>query len=251
LSRRSWCWFITAGIPCLDRFCDFESGRRLPFILTLGSFCYELERSLMSGLFAKGFVLGFSIAAPVGPIGLLCIRRTLSDGRVAGFVSGMGAASADAFYGCVAAFGLTAVSTFLLNYQVPIRIAGGLFLLCLGLKIFFSRAAERPAALNLSASLGKAFASTAFLTLTNPATILSFIAVFAGLGLVSDTRNYVGPGLLVLGVFLGSAFWWFLLSGGVGLLSERIGPKTLLWINRCSGALIFGLGCFALIAFRR
>ena len=205
----------------------------------------------MSNLFTKGFVLGFSIAAPVGPIGLLCIRRTLSEGRVAGFVSGMGAATADAFYGCVAAFGLTAISTFLLNYQVPIRIAGGCFLLYLGAKIFFSRAAERPASLNLSASLGRAFASTAFLTLTNPATILSFIAVFAGLGLVSDTRTLAGPAWLVLGVFLGSASWWFLLSGGVGLVSERMGPKTLLWVNRCSGLLIFSLGCLAFFAFRR
>jgi len=205
----------------------------------------------MSNFLVKGFVLGFSIAAPVGPIGLLCIRRTLSDGRLAGFVSGMGAATADAAYGCIAAFGLTAVSTFLLNYQFPIRIAGGGFLLYLGIKIFLSPAAEKPASLKLSASLGKAFASTAFLTLTNPATILSFIAVFAGLGLVSETQNYQGPALLVLGVFLGSGFWWLLLSGGVGLLSERMGSRTLLWVNRCSGALIFALGCLAVAGPRR
>src|SRR6476661_6636317 len=159
---------------------------------------------------ARGLLLGFSIAAPVGPIGVLCIRRTLADGRLAGLVSGLGAATADALYGAVAGFGLTFVSTFLVSQQVWLRIVGGLFLLFLGLKTFLIKPST------VSADSGgkgllRAYASTVALTLTNPLTILSFAVVFAGLGLGSGSSDYLSAGLLVLGVFCGSALWWLLL----------------------------------------
>jgi threonine/homoserine/homoserine lactone efflux protein len=134
--------------------------------------------------FLKGLLLGFSIAAPVGPIGLLCIQRTIANGRRSGLVTGLGAATADGLYGAVAAFGLTTISGFLVGQQIWLRLIGGLFLLYLGSRTFLSKSAER-AASSIHKNLFRDYASTVFLTITNPMTILSFAAVFAGLGLAS------------------------------------------------------------------
>ena len=200
-------------------------------------------------LFFKGLVIGFSIAAPVGPIGILCIRRTLNDGRLCGFFTGMGAATADAVYGSIAAFGLTFISSFLVYQQTWLRLVGGLFLLYLGVKTFLACPPEqngenRPP----KSGLLQAYGSTFFLTLTNPMTILSFAVIFAGLGLAQTGSGFVSAGLLVLGVFSGSAFWWLLLSGGFSLLSKRINYQSLVWINRISGLIITGFGVYALFS---
>ncbi|HEX9370073.1 MAG TPA: LysE family transporter [Roseiflexaceae bacterium] len=135
-------------------------------------------------LLLRGLVVGFSIAAPVGPIGVLCIRRTLADGQVAGFVSGLGAATADAIYGSIAGFGLTFISGILVSQQGWLRLIGGLFLCYLGVKTLLARPAERPASAGGVGLVG-AYASTFFLTLTNPLTIFAFLGVFAGLGLAN------------------------------------------------------------------
>ncbi len=195
----------------------------------------------------KGLAIGFSIAAPVGPIGVLCIRRTLAEGRASGLVSGLGAATADAIYGCIAGFSLTFISNFLVSQQVWLRLIGGMFLCYLGLKTWFARPAEQ-AALAKGNGLVGAYASTFFLTLTNPMTIISFAAIFAGLGLAGTRGNYVSAGVLVLGVFIGSALWWLVLSGGVGLFREKFNPHGLQWVNRISGAIITGFGLFALLS---
>lgn len=195
----------------------------------------------------RGLLIGFSIAAPVGPIGVLCIRRTLAAGRVYGLVSGLGAATADAFYGSVAGFGLTFLSSFLIEQRFWLRLIGGLFLCYLGVRTFLAQPAEQAAAAK-STGLAGAYASTFLLTLTNPTTIFSFAAIFAGLGLASASGSYLSSGLLVLGVFLGSALWWFLLSGGVSLFRGKLGPRQLRWINRLSGALILAFGVLALIS---
>ncbi len=200
-------------------------------------------------LLVRGLVIGFSIAAPVGPIGLLCIRRTLTDGRGAGLASGLGAATADAVYGAVAGFGLSAVSSFLLAQRAWLRLIGGALLCCLGLRIFLAKPASQAASARRG-GLGGAFGSTLLLTLANPTTILSFVAVFAGLGVADRGGDYAAAGTLVLGVFTGSALWWLLLSGGVGLLRERITPRALRWVNRLSGAIITGFGLGALGALR-
>ena len=152
----------------------------------------------------RGLIIGFSIAAPVGPIGVLCIRRTLAAGRASGLVSGLGAATADAIYGCIAGFGLTFISSILISQQVWLRLIGGVFLCYLGLKTFLARPAQQAALAGGNGLVG-AYASTFFLTLTNPMTILSFAAIFAGLGVTSASGNYVSAGVLVLGVFIGSA----------------------------------------------
>ncbi len=194
----------------------------------------------------KGIIIGFSIAAPVGPIGVLCIRRTLADGRVLGLVSGLGAAAADAIYGCIAGFGLTFVSGFLIGGQAWLRIAGGVFLCFLGLRTFLSGPVEK-AASAAGRNLPGAFVSTFFLTLTNPMTILSFAGIFAGLGIAGAGGDYGAAGALVLGVFSGSALWWVLLCGGVGVLREKFTPRGMQWVNRGAGAIITAFGLLALL----
>jgi len=196
-------------------------------------------------VFLRGLLIGFSIAAPVGPIGVLCIRRTLSEGRLAGFLSGIGAASADMLYGAIAAFGLTAIQELLIGQSDWLRIVGGIFLLYLGVKTFFAKPLEKAAASARSGLFG-AYLTTFFLTITNPLTILSFIAIFAGLQLGETGGNYTSAIFMVLGVFLGSAIWWLTLSTGVSLLRNKFTPAWLTWINRLAGAIIFIFGILAL-----
>lgn len=197
-------------------------------------------------IFLRGFLIGFAIAAPVGPIGVLCIRRTLANGRLIGFLSGLGAATADMFYGAVAAFGLTAIQNILVGQQFWLHLLGGFFLLYLGLRTFLARPAEKPAATGSKSGLLSVYLSTFGLTLTNPATIISFTVVFAGI-LPSSTIVH-GPSsiALVLGVFSGSAAWWLTLSGIIGWLRERFTPAWMTWVNRLAGAVIFGFGIAAL-----
>ena len=199
--------------------------------------------------FLRGLIVGFSIAAPVGPIGILCIRRTLAEGRMSGFVSGLGAATADGLYGCIAGFGLTFISSFLINQQGWFRIVGGVFLWYLGLRAFFSKPADH---LNSEEGkwLGTAYASTFFLTLTNPVTILAFAAIFAGLGVVNESRDYASAVMLVMGVFLGSTLWWVILSSGVGLFRKRFNLQALRWVNRFSGLILMGFGVISLMGHK-
>ena len=195
----------------------------------------------------RGLVIGFSVAAPVGPIGVLCIRRSLAEGHASGFVSGLGAATADALYGCVAGFGLTFISNILIHQQIWIRLIGGLFLCALGVKTFLASPAKEGAP-SRGRGLAGAYVSTFFLTLTNPMTIFSFAAIFAGLGIVGRERNYGSAGALVLGVFMGSGLWWLILSSAVGRLWRKIDATGLSWVNRASGAILIIFGLLALLS---
>jgi threonine/homoserine/homoserine lactone efflux protein len=201
------------------------------------------------GFFIRGAALGFAIAAPVGPIGILCIRRSAEGGPRLGLATGAGAAVADALYGSVAAFGLTAVSRFLVGERFWLQLLGGLFLCYLGFKTMWSRAdrtspsAPSPTGSTLLAAAG----STFLLTLANPATMLSFVAVFAGFGL-GHIPGYSSAAALVAGVFTGSLAWWLILSQGVGLYSSRFTPGWIHGINRISGGVLVGFGVAALIA---
>ncbi len=196
-------------------------------------------------LFLRGLIIGFSIAAPVGPIGVLCIRRTLANGRASGLVTGLGAATADGMYGCVAGFGLTFISSVLIDQQMWLRLFGGLFLCYLGIKTLLSKPAEQEAKAG-GTGLLSSYASTFLLTVTNPMTIISFAAIFAGLGLANTSGSYTSALILVLGVFLGSAAWWLLLSGGVGLFRDKFDTQAMLWVNRISGVVITVFGLIAL-----
>jgi len=197
--------------------------------------------------FLRGLGLGFAIAAPVGPIGVLCIRRTLADGRLMGFVTGLGAATADATYGAIAAFGVSAVTSALVGLRLWIHLLGALFLAWLGVRTLLARPATKATASAAEpgrAGLVAAWASTVALTLTNPATIISFAAVFAGLGLVGV--GYTAAGLTVAGVFCGSALWWLLLSGVVSLLRSRFDARAMRIVNIASGLLLLGFAALSL-----
>jgi len=192
----------------------------------------------MAGILLQGLVLGFSIAAPVGPIGVLCIRRSLQNGFRSGLASGLGAASADAVYGTIAAAGLTLAADFLVQQQTWLSLAGGAFLLYLGVQTLRSPAPEMEGEAGQSSSLAGDYLSTFLLTLSNPITIFSFIALFGGMSAEADfgTSAFV----LVAGVFCGSALWWLLLSGGVSILRGRFNANVMAWVNRLAGAVILG-----------
>jgi threonine/homoserine/homoserine lactone efflux protein len=195
-------------------------------------------------LLARGFALGFTIAAAVGPISLLCIRRTLAEGRVVGLVSGLGVATADATYGAIAAFGLTAVTDLLVGGGRGLGLVGGIFLLWLGWRTFDAEPVETVVDGSARRSgLPGAYFSTLALTLTNPMTILSFAALFVGLGVTGG--DAAGAALLTAGVFLGSAGWWVVLVAAVGAFRSRLTPAGLRRVNRASGLLI---GLFAVVA---
>ncbi|WP_400247661.1 LysE family translocator [Niallia sp. JL1B1071] len=194
----------------------------------------------------KGLIIGFSIAAPVGPIGILCIRRTIEHGRFVGFVSGLGAATADGLYGLIAGLGLTLITNFLIGQQLWLHFIGSSFLCYLGIKIFFSRPSNESAEAKGNKPF-TAYISTFLLTITNPVTILSFIAIFSGLGMTNNNTIALGF-ILVLGVFLGSALWWLLLSSIAGIVANRMKIFSLIFVNRISGLILLLFGLYGLIA---
>jgi threonine/homoserine/homoserine lactone efflux protein len=194
--------------------------------------------------FIKGIAIGFAMAVPVGPIGILCIRKTLTEGRLRGLVIGLGAATADLFYASVAAFGLTFISDTLNEQKFWIRLIGGILLLFLGIKIFRSLPTD-PKFKNNNGGILRSYLTTVFLTLTNPITIFAFIAVFAALG-IGNELGYLSASLLVIGVFIGSGLWFFLLSSGTILFRNKLDLVGLRWVNRIAGILVILSGVIAL-----
>jgi threonine/homoserine/homoserine lactone efflux protein len=201
--------------------------------------------------FLKSLFIGFVIAAPVGPIGVLCARRTLMHGRRAGFYSGMGAATADAIYGFIAAFGLTFVSDLLVEHQSWLRLIGGAILVFMGVKAFRALPVKKCDLPRSARHYAGMYSSTFFLTLTNPMTIFSFAAVFAGFGLAGTKGSILDAGILVVGVFLGSALWWLFLVGIFSLYRKRFQSHELIWVNRITGVIIAGSGVLALASLVR
>jgi threonine/homoserine/homoserine lactone efflux protein len=200
----------------------------------------------MTPLFLKGLAFGFVLAASVGPMWMLCFRRTISSGALAGFVSGMGIAVADGIYGAIAAFGLTVVSSFLLAQRYWLGLLGGGFLVFLGIRALLARPAAAADATPANQGLLRAFASTLGLTLANPPTILAFAAIFAGLGLGAHA-SYAAAAIVVAGVFLGSASWWVILALVAGRLRARLGSGLLRGLNVVSGVVILGFALWQLI----
>jgi threonine/homoserine/homoserine lactone efflux protein len=197
--------------------------------------------------FLKGVAIGLSMAIPVGPIGIFCIRRILTEGRLSGLVSGLGVATADTVYACIAGLGLTFISDFLVSQQVWLRLIGGLFLCTLGLKISLTELVEEELPNGGKGLLG-AYTSMFFLTLTYPMTILIFLGIFAGLGAGNTKDNYVLIAELVLGVFTGSFLWWAILSIAIGSLRKKFRVRGLRCINRISGILIIAFGVAVLLS---
>ena len=194
----------------------------------------------LAHILLQAALVGFAIAAPVGPIGVLCIRRTLAHGRVAGLVSGLGAATADATYGGIAGFGVTFLSTLLVSQQVPIRLLGGAFLLFLGVRTFLS--VPRDPHRKPEGSLAGDYFSTLALTFSNPVTIVAFAAMFAGVGVTGQAVDYTAGAFIVSGVFAGSALWWVILSSVITAFRAAFDLRRMRWVNRISGLVIAGFG---------
>jgi threonine/homoserine/homoserine lactone efflux protein len=198
-------------------------------------------------LFLIGFVIGLMVAVPVGPIGLLCVNRTLSRGPVYGLFSGLGVATADAISAGIVALGLTLVSSFYMSHQIWLRLIGGVFLCYVGAKIFITQPSE-PSAWDKEQNLLHAYASTFFLTFTNPLTLLSFVAIYAGWGVEDLTGHYFASAILTAGVFCGSASWWVVLSSSMRALRMMFSHSGLRWVHRISGAIIASFGFIVLLS---
>lgn len=190
----------------------------------------------------KGVVVGIIIALPVGPVGVLCVRRTLFEGPSYGFISGLGAATADTIFGIIAGFSLTIVRDFMLRYQDWLGAAGGAFLVAVGIKAVIEASDAEPEPVDGEAHFA-AYASTFALTITNPITILAFAGIFAKIG-ISEGAGFLDTGALIGGVFLGSLLWWLGLSFGIAALRRHVGIVRLTWLNRISGMILTlsGLG---------
>lgn len=201
------------------------------------------------GLVANGIAIGLAVAAPIGPVNLIVIRRTLRYGQLNGFLSGGGAAAGDAIFAAVAAFGLTAAIELVVRFETALQIVGGLFLLALGLRTWISKPHfDETTEENLSAAIAAVFATTFFLTITNPATMLGFIAIFGGVaGLADAGEDYGHAATIVLAVMAGSALWWAGLSGFVSLFRHKMNDRLLGVVNRVSGALIVIFGAVVLV----
>jgi len=199
-------------------------------------------------LLLRGFLLGFAVAASPGPIFFLCVRRTLTQGRLAGLASGLGVATADGFYAAIATFGVAALTTAFVAGRRPLAVVGGVVLVLLGVRILMERRQRMEAApAPTPRGLAWAYASTLGLTITNPATIVSFAALAATLGLGTG-GSLLRPALVVLGVLLGSAAWWIILVIGASLLRVRMTPAVVGWISTVSGLAIAVLGILAVIS---
>ncbi|WP_454903609.1 LysE family translocator [Variovorax gossypii] len=198
-----------------------------------------------SALFLKSLVIGLSIAAPVGPIGLLCIQRTLAHGRLIGFMSGLGAALADAFYGAIGALGVSAVIATMMAARVPLALGGAAFLAWMGVQLLRAPAATKARDAADATTPLKAMLSVFLLTLANPMTILSFIAVFASIA-TGHVSGAPAAATMVLGVFLGSALWWLGLSSAVSIVRHRLSDRAMQGINRFSGVVLVGFAAYQL-----
>ncbi|MBL8671516.1 MAG: LysE family transporter [Alphaproteobacteria bacterium] len=216
----------------------------------------------MLELLIKGILVGVAIAAPVGPVGALCVRVTLTRGPLHGLWAGLGAALADAIFGVVAAFGLTQISELLERYQVPIRIAGALFMLLLAIRIWAkqvgddspeaqAKALAAETKLKQGGTMFTAFGVTFFLTLTNPVTILAFATIFAAVGVTTASTTFDHAMVMVGGVFIGSCIWWLTLAGGSSFLRGLLKPGAMRHINHVTAGLLLACAIVVILSLIR
>jgi threonine/homoserine/homoserine lactone efflux protein len=201
---------------------------------------------MLIGFLLKGILVGVVIAVPVGPVGILCIRRTILDGRLAGLFSGLGAATADSVFGIIAGFGLTVISDSLFYYQDYLRVGAAAFLLYVGVSALMSDPMSKRRSEDDPNGLFGDFASTFVLTITNPVTILSFLAIFGAIGFTGEEATMAHAAILVAGVWGGSFLWWIGLIAGAGFLRLSFRRQHLVWINRGSGGVLVAAGVLLL-----
>ncbi len=197
--------------------------------------------------FWKSLGVGLAVAAPVGPMSLLCIHRTLDHGRAAGIVIGAGIAAADVSYAAIAAFGVTAISTLLLAGMFWIKLAGSLLLAVLGARMALARPAMRSGAAFRGSHI-RAFVTAYALTMSNPPTILFFAGIFTA---VASMATLAASATFAAGVFAGSLLWWIIITSVVARTATLIQPPVLLWINRISGAVLIGFAVYGLATLYR
>lgn len=199
-------------------------------------------------IFIQGIILGFSASVPLGPMGLICIQKTLNRGRLAGLISGAGAAAADTFYATIAAFGISFITDFIHKEQFTLRIIGSIILVLLGYKIFITNPAIqiRKQSRKKNNLLGD-FVSIFFLTLSNPITVFFFGAVFASTGVLKGDNSFLELVEVVVGVFTGGMLWWLILTTVVNVFRSKFRLKRLWWINKITGAIIVIFGIAAII----
>ena len=196
----------------------------------------------------NGIVIGFSASVPLGPIGVLCIQKTINKGRLSGFFSGLGAATADTIYAVISGFGLTIISNFIINQQTYLKIFGSFVLLYLGIKIFLTNPGIQIRKQSKDKRLFHDFLSIFLLTISNPITLFVFAAVFTGFGIVESKSGFGSIAELVTGVLFGATLWWTILTTLISVFRNRIRLRNLLWINKISGVLIIGFGIFAFLS---
>jgi threonine/homoserine/homoserine lactone efflux protein len=200
-------------------------------------------------LFLKGIIIGLMVSIPLGPIGVLCVQRTLNKGRKSGFVSGLGASVADTFFALIAGYGMSMVITFIKTQHLYFQIIGGAIIMYLGIHIFFTNPVKQLRLQRMSQNkLSQDFLSVLFLTVSNPMAIFFFLAMFAGVNLAGGTMNVFFIGLVVAGVSVGSVSWWFILTTLVNIFRHRFRLKAIWWMNKISGMLIFFLGIAAILS---
>jgi threonine/homoserine/homoserine lactone efflux protein len=196
----------------------------------------------------NGMIIGYSASLPLGPIGILCIQKTINKGRLSGFVSGLGAATADTVYAIISGFGLTIISNFITSQQTYLRIGGAVVLVYLGIKIFFTNPGIQIRKQAKDKKFFNDFISIFFLTISNPISLFVFAAVFAGFGIVKSKSEISSITELVLGVLLGATLWWTTLTSLINLFRNKIRLRNLLWINKISGVLIIIFGIVAFVS---
>ncbi|MFO7828987.1 MAG: LysE family transporter [Bacteroidales bacterium] len=201
------------------------------------------------GFLIKGIIVGFLASIPLGPVGVLCIQRTINKGRSSGMLSGMGAATVDSFFALVAALGLTFIINFIEEQQFYIQLIGGTILILLGAKIFYTNPIRQIRRHRRQKNkLIEDFLSVLFLTLSNPLAVFLFVAAFAGIGLVTAKDSSFRSSLIIGGVFLGATLWWGLLTFFVDLFRKHFRLKQLWWINKIAGIVIIVFGIAAMLS---
>ncbi len=200
-------------------------------------------------LLLKGAVIGFMVSIPLGPIGVLCVQRTVNKGRRSGFISGLGAAAADTLFALIAGLGISIVIGFIEEKQIFIQVIGGVIIIYLGIYVFYSNPVRQIRMQRLNRNkLSQDFLSVFFLTISNPMAIFFFLAMFTGVNLASGPMSFFHLFFMVAGVALGSACWWFILSSFVNVFRHRFRLKNIWWMNKVAGVVIFFLGVAAILS---
>lgn len=197
-------------------------------------------------LFFKGILIGFVIAAPVGPIGILCIRRTLSNHKMLAGSTGLGSASADAFYGAIAAFSLAGIADLIIHYNFYLKLFGGILLALIGFSIIRNPSFKREEKINGEDSLLHAYSSAFLLTISNPITLVVFAAAFSAMGISPLYESFFHASFLVIGVFIGACSWWLSLITAIYFMKHKLSDAQLIWINRFSGVILVGFSVYIL-----